>query len=278
MIHAIKYENIYRKSYIMKKLISIVCAVWAMLSVHGAQASGISDVGVNAYWGADSHGYGDVIGNSTYDIQGATIARVGSVLTVTIATNFAGHAGADPGQAAGGIGYGDVFLANAWNPFGTDANHINDNAANGTRWSYGLSLDNRWSNTGGGFKLYQLNGATNAVNIRNSESFMSCRIGSECYYRDGQATAVKTDSGTVRDTGLAGTWSVTANQELRFTINAATTDLINFSSFAMHWGETCQNDVVEGVVRMVPVPGSVPLVALGLGAMLALRRHRAKLA
>lgn len=68
---------------------------------------------------------------------------------------------------------------------------------------------------------------------------------------------------------------MTANRELKFTINAASTDLINFSSFAMHWGETCQNDVVEGLVKMVPVPGSVPLVALGLGAMLVLRRRQA---
>jgi hypothetical protein len=261
----------------MNKLIGVVCTVWAMLAVHGAQAGGISDVGVNAYWGADSHGYGDVIGNSTYDIDGATITRVGSVLTVTIATNFAGHAGANPGQAPGGIGYGDVFLAQVWNPFGTDAHHVNDNAANGTLWSYGLSLDNRWSNTGGSFKLYQLNGATNAANIRNAESFMTCQLGTQCAYRDGQATAVKTTSDTVHDTGLVGNWSVTANQELRFTLNAASTDLVNFSSFAMHWGETCQNDVVEGSVRVVPTPGSLPLLALGLCTMVALRRRNPKI-
>jgi hypothetical protein len=257
----------------IKKLFSIVCAVWTVSAMNGALAAGISDVGVNAYWGADNHGYGDVIGNSTYDVNGATITRVGSVLTVTIATNFAGHAGINTSVAPGGIGYGDVFLAQTWNPFGTDAHHINDNATNGTHWSYGLSLDDRWSNTGGSFKLYQLNGATNAANIRNSGSFMSCQLGSQCTYRDGQATAVDTSAGTVHDTGLTGTWSVTANQQLKFTLNAMSSDLVNFSSFAMHWGETCQNDVVEGGVRMVPTPGSVPLLALGLCAMLVLRRR-----
>lgn len=255
----------------MKKLFSIVCALSAMLWMHGAQAGGISDVGVNAYWGSDSHGNGDVIGGSTYDINGATITRAGSVLTVAIATNFAGHAGVEPGAAAGGIGYGDVFLAQAWNPFGTDVNHVADNAANGTHWSYGFSLDNRFSNTGGTFKLYQLNGATNGANISNSESFITC---TSCTYRNGQATAVNTASSTVLNTGLTGTWSVTSGQELRFTINMASSDLVNFSSFAMHWGETCQNDVIEGVVKMVPTPGSVPLVALGLGAMLFLRRRQ----
>jgi hypothetical protein len=127
-----------------------------------------------AYWGADSHGYGDVIGDSSFDISSATISRTGSVLTVAIATNFAGQAGGDAWAAASGIGYGDVFLSGAWTPFGSDANHASDHASNGTQWTYGFSLDNRWSNTGGTFKLYQLNGANNAAAISNSDSFMSC--------------------------------------------------------------------------------------------------------
>jgi hypothetical protein len=85
---------------------------------------------------------------------------------------------------------------------------------------------------------------------------------------------VKTGSTSVRNTGVTGTWTVTANQELRFTMDVASTDLINFSSFAMHWGETCQNDVIEGMTKVVPTPGTVPLLALGLGAMLLLRRRR----
>jgi uncharacterized cupin superfamily protein len=258
----------------MKNLIRTALAVLALLAMSHSQAGGISDTGVNAYWGADAHGYGDLIGTSTYDINGATITRVGNVLTIAIATNFAGHAGSDAAQATGGIGYGDVFLANSWNPFGTDAHHEGDNAANGTLWSYGLSLDNRWSNTGGTFKLYKLNGTTNAANIRNSETFMSCTLGTACYYRDGQETAVKTGATTVKDTGVTGTWSVLENQELRFTLNIGSTDLINFSSFAMHWGETCQNDVIEGVTRVVPAPGTAWLMAPGLGALLLMRRRR----
>jgi hypothetical protein len=258
----------------MKKIISLMMTACALLAASGAQAGGISDSGVNAYWGSDNHGYGDVIGASTYDIAGATITRVGSVLTVTIATNFAGHAGIDTWAAPGGIGYGDLFLAQAWNPFGNDAHHTGDNAANGTKWSYGLSLDNRFSNTGGTFKLYQLNGATNASNIANSESFITCALGSQCNYRNGQATAVKTNSATVKDTGLLGTWTVHANQDLVFTMNVAASDLMNFSSFAMHWGETCQNDVIEGITRVVPVPGSLPLLALGLGMLAWMRRQR----
>jgi hypothetical protein len=88
---------------------------------------------------------------------------------------------------------------------------------------------------------------------------------------------VKTASSTVKNTGVTGTWTVTANQELRFTMNISSTDLINFTSFAMHWGETCQNDVVEGVTSVVSAPGTMPLLALGLGALLLLHRRRAGL-
>jgi hypothetical protein len=61
---------------------------------------------------------------------------------------------------------------------------------------------------------------------------------------------------------------VTADQ-LQFTINAASSDLVNFSSFAMHWGETCQNDVIEGVVHIVPVPAACRSLRLACARCLA---------
>ena len=260
----------------MSKISSIVAA-FLLVAMNGAHAGDISDVGTNAYWGANAHTYQDVIGNSTYDISGATITRVAHVLTIAIATNFAGHAGSEPGSAPGGIAYGDVFLAQAWNPAGSrsDPHHLTDNAANGTVWSYGFSLDNRWSNTGGAFKLYQLNGKTNAEHIKTTNAFMSCAIGTRCQYRDGQAAAVNTTASAAKNTGLTGTWSVIADKSLRFTIDIGSSDLLKYSSFAMHWGETCGNDVIEGIVSNVPTPGTAPLVALALGAMLLMRRRLA---
>jgi hypothetical protein len=257
----------------VKRAISILLAAASMVFACAAHAGGISDTGVNAYWGSDSHGYGDVIGDSTYDIQGATISRVGTVLTIVISTNFAGNAGIDSSITAGGIGYGDVFLANTWNPYGTDPNHVNDNASNGTLWSYGFSLDNRYSNTGGSFELYQLNGKTNATDVLTSNNLMKCQLGVSCYYRDGQAAAVNTTSSTVKDTGLSGKWSVSSNA-LTFTIDIAKSSLVNYNTFAMHWGETCQNDVIEGQTSVVPLPGTLPLLGLGLGALLFVRRRR----
>ncbi|UUZ52795.1 PEP-CTERM sorting domain-containing protein [Massilia sp. H-1] len=49
------------------------------------------------------------------------------------------------------------------------------------------------------------------------------------------------------------------------------TDLANSHELAMHWGETCQNDVIEGAVD-VPEPSGIALAGLGLG-LLALRRR-----
>jgi hypothetical protein len=265
----------------VKKALKFVFGAIALFAAMGAHAGGISDTGVNAYWGSDSHGYGDVIGGSTYDIQGATISRVGNVLTIAIATSFAGHAGMDANITPGGIGYGDLFLAQTWNPFGTDAHHASDNDNNGTLWSYGFALDNRYSNTGGTFKLYQLKGSNNDANVIDSEKFMGCTLGSACYYRNGQATAVKTqnNAANVAYTGTTGSWTVTANKEIKFTITlASTSDLLKYSSLAMHWGETCQNDVIEGQVSLVPVPGVLPLTGLGLAMLGLSRRRRARAA
>lgn len=271
----------------MIKTITVAFAAWALFAMHGAQAGGINDNVTNGgYWGADGHGYGDVIGDSKYDISGATITRIGSVLTITIATNFAGLAGADSNVVWGGIGYGDVFLANAWNPKGSAADHFSGDSANAvgsTNWDYGLNLDNRMSNTGGTFKLYKLPGS-NAASILNSDSVISCKVG--CAYRNGQATAVNTAAGAADAfvvqrgaTDVTGSWSVnTALHQLEFRLDMAGTDLINFNSFAMHWGETCQNDVIEGATSVVSAPGGIPLVALGLGAMLLMRRRQAGMA
>jgi hypothetical protein len=238
-----------------------------------SQASSITD----GYTGSNDHGYGDVIGDSsTFNISGATITRVGNVLTIVISTNFAGQAGVDSTIVNGGIGYGDVFLSSTWNAAGTaTSKYATDSSTTGTVWDYGLSLNNALSNKGGTFSLYQLNGATNADNILDSQDVMNCKVA--CTYRDGQEDKVDTTSSTVKDTGIDGTWTVNdAANTISFVLDLSGSDMMNWSSFAMHWGETCQNDVIEGVAYGVhiPVPGSAALLVLGLGALGFARRRR----
>lgn len=264
----------------MKRLLSAAIAALALSAGGVAQAGAFADTITDNYWGSDAHGNGDVIGSSVYDINSAKITRVNDVLTITINTKFAGNAGSDSwayreGWVNKGIGYGDVFLADTWNPVGTASNkYAADNASNSTIWDYGFNLANRWSNTGGSFTLYKLKGSTNAANLLNSESFINCTNG--CTYRNGQEVAVKTtnNAANVTNTGKTGTWTVLKDQSLQFSINVSGTDLATFSSLAMHWGETCQNDVIEGMVRLTPAPGTVPLLALGLVGLALMRRRR----
>lgn len=279
----------------MMKIITVACAAWALFATSGVQAGEINDNVATGYYGANGHNYGDVIGTSLYDISGAKITRIGNVLTITISTNFAGNAGAEAGVASTrGIGYGDVFLANAWNPYvvpgqPADAHHSADNAGNGTDWQYGLHIsdadryDNQATHVAGNFTLYNLMG-TNAATILNSDSYITC---ASCTYRNGQAVSVNTaastndafvvkKSGTTND--VTGTWKVFADtHQIEFKLDMTGTALLNFNGFAMHWGETCQNDVIEGASSVVSAPGGIPLLSLGLGAMLLIRRRQAGL-
>jgi hypothetical protein len=92
-------------------------------------------------------------------------------------------------------------------------------------------------------------------------------------HRNGQATVVKTRSASVSNTGLLGAWTVTANKSIAFSIDVASSDLLNFRRLRCIGG-TCQNDVIEGVVRVVPIPGTLALLGLGLLAMAGVARRK----
>ena len=237
-----------------------------------AQAAPIAD----AYVGGNEHGYGDVIGDSRFQVTSFEMTRSGSNLHVVINTNFAGY-GDDAlfaaytrtsASARRGIGYGDVFLSNDWTPFGAAPYSLDDHA-HGTKWTYGFALDNRWSATGGAGRLYALNGATNDSNTLLSNDFLSGAT-----FRDGQVIAVDQAARSVAGLG-AGTWTVdSANQRLLFDFDIAGTSLLHDDTLALHWGMTCGNDVIEGLAT-VPAPGALGLLGLGLLAAPFLRRRAA---
>jgi len=233
----------------------------------------------DTYHGGYDHNYGDIIGGPVFDVQGASIKRSGTVLTVNIFTSLAGHAdeflfpqltnrpASKLNGRAMGIGYGDLFLATQWTPFGNDPHHLQDNNVTGTHWTYGFSIDgDRWTDAGGTGTFYALTGATNDANALLSSDFLSGGV-----FRNGQEVGVDRASRTVRALGQ-GSWSVNStpgNRHLSFIFDVAGSELAASQNIALHWAMSCANDTIEGV-QLVPEPGTLVLM---LPALFALRRR-----
>lgn len=218
------------------------------------------------YIGADSHGHGDVIGNTgNFQIFGMDVSLSGTTLSVSINTAFAGkgdnllYGGATNTFYGGGkgVGYGDLFLSSAWTPYLSVAapNYELDDASNGTTWSYGFALDDRWMNeeSAGTGKLYALSGD-------NSDILMSEDFFNRSTFRNGQEVAVNTSG---KDPVGSGNWNIdTTSQLVNFQIDLNDTSLLAGPEIALHWGFTCANDVIEGAVG-VPEPSVLSLLGIG---------------
>jgi hypothetical protein len=250
-----------------------VTAVTLLITTQASRADTITD----SYIGADNHGYGDVIGNtSNFQINSLDAYIAGSVLHVSIDTMFAGKG--DEGLFSGfsadgnGIGYGDLFLSSAWTPYGDAGSHyVNDDASNGTVWTYGYSLDNRYmseSDTGSG-TLYSLDSSDNHTDLLMSDDFLSSGI-----FRNGQEVAVDRDANVTALSNNADWWL--DGNTVNFEIDLANTALLSGSELALRWEFTCANDVIEGAIAVpqVPVPPAVWLFSSGLIGLTAVARRR----
>jgi hypothetical protein len=264
------------------KLVAAACVASAFACATPASAYTIDDArtGSGSYWGADHHGYGDVIGDANlFDILGADINKTGSLVTVDVYTNFAGRAdnGLFANYTAGhtGIGYGDLFLNPTWDPFGTPSHYAEDSHFNGTEWGYVFVLDNRFSDAGGSGTFYAINYAV-ADPVLLSDQFITGAT-----FRNGQEVSVNTQSNALTNLGT-GTWTVdAANRRLSFSVDiGAAAALLYSETLAMHWALTCGNDTIEGVASVpvpeqpTPEPGSLGLMSLGLAGAGLIRRRR----
>ncbi len=271
----------------LRSLVAVACLAWG-----GQVAAYLIDDQASApfrYHGGNGHGYGDVVGAAaTFDVLGADIALDGSVLTVDIYTNFVGNAGVfAPYTASGrGIGYGDLFLANTWTPFGTP-NFDNDDHASGTVWQYGLAINgDRWANSDytNSATLYALSGTNDASALLSDDLMQGNAV-----WRNGQEVLVdRAASGAVTAVG-SGTWSVSASADrIRYQVDIFGTDLWwrpgqSELTIAMHWAMDCGNDVIEGATvffdpppnTSVPEPTALGLALLGIAGAGGLRRRRA---
>lgn len=254
----------------MMKKVGILSGMALLFAATTAQSATILDEYVGAGYGSD------VLGNgSKYQVNFMDVEIVGSILTVSINTTFAGNG--DNGflssntVGGNGIGYGDLFISGAWNPFGT-ADYKDDDASNGTVWSHGFSLDDRWmheSEAGTGV-LYGLTSGDNDTDIKLSDDFFT--RGS---FRSGQEVAVDRNSAGAMALGNAGSWLVTADT-VEFTIDLAGTGLLAGSEIALRWQMSCANDIIEGAadVPPIPVPAAVWLFGSGLIGLVAIARRK----
>lgn len=257
----------------MKKHGMLIGLIVGLLWASSASAAPI--VINDAYWGGSDNGYGDVIGDtSKFNISQLAVTQTGSQFVFDFSTSFAGQSGnLFQSNTVGntGIVYGDLFLASAWNPYGTAANNYKfDNANNGTVWSYGLVLSDRDGNAGGTVSLYALNG-TNSENAILSDEVMK----GNAVWRNGQEVLVDTGSNTTNYLGDIGFWTVGGGL-VSLNVNLSLTNLLSSDTMAFHWDMTCGNDVIEGEFNVASVPesGSWALLLVGL---LGLARRRMKL-
>ena len=223
------------------------------------------------YVGADDNGYGDVVGaDADFNIESMEVAQNGADFEFKINTTFADKAGTlFPNLTAGGtgIGYGDLFLSNQWSPIGS-APYAADDASNGTNWTYGLMLTDRYNDVGGDVFLYELPGS----NL--DDAFISDNLMTGGIWREGQEVTIKTDGKTGFN---VGSWSSTSSA-LTISADLGQSTLVNGEKLAFHWGMTCANDVIEGEVDInkVPEPGTIGLAALALTGMFFMRRRSSK--
>ena len=275
MYHAycqISLHYLLRKGLIMKRLTKLLAATVVYSCAQSASATIIAD----NYIGADDHNWGDRIGNHTtsgggytFEIHNMEVDLVGTMLSVQINTNYAGHAG------LWGTGYGDLFLSNSWNPAGSELNnYLIDDNTNGTTWTYGFSLDgNRYdaNNMGGTGTLYKFTTANSSSDNANN-AVLSDAVTSSTF-RNGQEVIVRRDSG---DAVSNGSWSISnddADDYIVFNIDLANTGLLTGDEIALHWGMTCGNDTIEGAYA-VPEPGILALLGLGAGILGFTSRRR----
>ncbi len=124
------------------------------------------------------------------------------------------------------------------------------------RWEYALKLDNYLpkNTTTGNISLYTVIDG----NIRYSFARGTYRQGQEVQYNPiGQTTPLATGSWSLNNIGGSDT-----DDFLRFTI--AYRDFGNVSTYGLHWGMTCGNDVIEGAA---PVPEPSAMLLFGTGLM-----------
>jgi PEP-CTERM motif len=245
----------------MKKVLLKLLPLAFMGLVGSAISAPVTQTITDNYWGADNHGWGDVIGDpKIFDVDHLDVISDGDALKVKVFTKFKESKTAWYKN----IKYGDLFISNnGWNPAGTAANHyITDKFGNGEAWEYVFDTDMN--------KLY---GGKFAIKTSNQEGVSGT-------FRNGQETRRKTGGTKILENKVIvaqeGLWNT-----LLYTLSfsAIGLDYRGAYDLGFKWNMTCGNDSIEGGISRVPgnevpEPGSLLLLSLGLIGF-AIRRNKA---
>ncbi len=216
---------------------------FSLMTAASVQAYTINDT----YIGSNDHGYGDRIGNSSYEVKGMDVNFTGGMMNVRVHTNF--NQASDPY----GIEFGDLFISiDGWNPNGS-APYYSDNAATGESWEFAFdtSLNGLY---GGNFSILTSDDKIDA---------------SRYIFRNGQEVQIAGGTlfaGSSVDLSHAGNGGY-----IDYSISMASLGVSSGSNIGLKWGMTCANDTIEGVVA-VAEPVSVLLFGVGLLGLGATRR------
>ena len=251
---------------------------------------------------------GDVIGDSTFQIYGATATRTGNNLTVEIYTNFVQNLPAEYG-----VGLGALFLGNGTPNYNVtsynQSTHVYTNTGPGSasndfasdtyvvdpgRFQFAATIPNPTNpGTSGTGTFYSLATGTHAgsdvtlSNVNNVSITYPYTGNNGFYFRDGQAVGVNpnqyttTDSNAVNWSIGSGTWNSNPTGTLTFTIANAFNYLTD--NFTLAWEMTCANDIIVATIDLpgnapppggTPLPAAFPMFAGGLGMLGYLARRR----
>jgi len=220
---------------------AILLAVSLGMMTTGAQAAPIviQDTYIGGTPTDPSYNEQDVIGVPKYfDVSKMEVSFLANnTLCVDIYSQYFNNIGQYNTQL------GDLFLS-------TDGYR-----GEGEQWEYALKLDSYLpkNTTTGNISLYKII----AENIVYSSASGIYREGQEVQYNPTGESALDTGSWELYNIG----GSSDTDDFLRFTVSH---DFGNVSTYGLHWGMTCGNDVIEGAA---PVPEPSAMLLFGTGLM-----------
>ncbi len=269
----------------------LVGVMFFLMAMGVAQSAPCVTTIADNYVGANGHGYGDIVGDSNFDVASMQVSASAGNLQVTISGNYFREF-LTPN--VDGTQLGDLFISTSgWAPVGP-APYVNDQLSNtGTQWDYAAVLSAHTNcqvagdasgcgRFGGALALYALVGGNQDPRILTSFYPTPGWVAPGYLVRNGQAVQYDAqEAGANRVASATGSWTLDP------TAGTLSLDIIDpgwtgtSELWGLHWTMSCGNDVIEGAAgypmlaenENTPEPSTLILWG-GLALMAGLARRR----